>query len=804
VNIFIKYALVICTFVFYNCTNTTNPALSVWETLPENCTTIIKTPDLQDFLSEIKQNKIPEALQGIAEMLKNQKMIPYLNIDGQSLISISKIPEAFFSIHTKYQDSILVLNSLPNYSEETLQIEGKTIKKYTLEEQSLYSTLIDSIYIFSSSQQALTNLTNKRKTKNEYLSKIENALGDSTAVFVNHQNIVLKDELLTNEEVENNNTYWEGYSWNFSDDVFTANGILTSSNFLRSFIRELKNQEPQPILIPQALPSSTNAAIILALSNGGDILQSSSEIPAAKTLLFDTFEELAIANSKESSFLVARSLDTSLSLENLQSIISKNSDYRGVTLYDISDGSMLDPKLENIKMRNGLETIFVYENYIIGTASINEAEKYIQDLQSGQTISSLEEYKLLQNNVSTSASVELIGSGDFSALLLNDLFLAASDITQNKNIDNQLIIKQTTLNNSFASATLASTPLNKATVNTVPVKQVAEINSPKTILGTPFFFKSNTSKQPNIVFQDIDHTLHSYSLKGVKQWSRKFEHSILGEMNGLNINRRHQLAFVTKKAFYVIDNKGKDVAPFPIKFKDEVTQPLSVFDYDGKRKYRFIITQGKHVLMYASNGKIVKGFTFKKAKKTIITSPKHIRLGSKDYILITEDSGKINFLSRTGKSRISISENFKINTDGIHKKGIQFVFITKDNEEIKISQSGHISKRKLEGAGDSQLMTSKNTVAILNDNMLFINDKLIPLPFGIYTAPLAHSSNKKTYITITETQENQVYVYDTEGRLLEGFPIYGTSSAILSRTSSKKLQLLTLGSSKQVLVYEIK
>jgi hypothetical protein len=44
---------------------------------------------------------------------------------------------------------------------------------------------------------------------------------------------------------------------------------------------------------------------------------------------------------------------------------------------------------------------------------------------------------------------------------------------------------------------------------------------------------------------------------------------------------------------YVVDENGKDVAPFPIKFRDDITQSLAIFDYDNNRKYRFIIKQGK-------------------------------------------------------------------------------------------------------------------------------------------------------------------------------------------------------------------
>ena len=68
----------------------------------------------------------------------------------------------------------------------------------------------------------------------------------------------------------------------------------------------------------------------------------------------------------------------------------------------------------------------------------------------------------------------------------------------------------------------------------------------------------------------------------------------------------------------------------PLKFKDEISQPLAVFDYDKNRNYRFLVTQGSDLLMYNGKGKQVKGFSYN-SKSKIKTSPKHMRFKSKDY-----------------------------------------------------------------------------------------------------------------------------------------------------------------------------
>jgi hypothetical protein len=206
------------------------------------------------------------------------------------------------------------------------------------------------------------------------------------------------------------------------------------------------------------------------------------------------------------------------------------------------------------------------------------------------------------------------------------------------------------------------------------------------------------------------------------------------------------MAFATANKLYMIDRNGKNVSPFPIKFKDLITQPLSVFDYDNNRKYRFVITQGREIYIYDSRGKIVKGFTFKKAASNIVLSPQHGQVDNKGYIAIAEENGKLNLLSR---------------------------FAVKGNNKVT-----------------------------LDDNLLRINGKLVTLPFGIYTKPQLFFANKTTYISITETQENKVYVYDTSGSLLKGFPVFGTSIASIAEASKKGgIRIVVKGEKNELVGY---
>ena len=96
----------------------------------------------------------------------------------------------------------------------------------------------------------------------------------------------------------------------------------------------------------------------------------------------------------------------------------------------------------------------------------------------------------------------------------------------------------------------------------------------------------------------------------------------------------------------LLDRKGRNVGKFPLKFKDEITRPVSVFDYDKNKNYRLLITQNDELFMFDSKGNRVRGFDYNKKNK-IITTPKHFRIGNKD-IIVFKTTDQLTILNRRG------------------------------------------------------------------------------------------------------------------------------------------------------------
>ena len=77
------------------------------------------------------------------------------------------------------------------------------------------------------------------------------------------------------------------------------------------------------------------------------------------------------------------------------------------------------------------------------------------------------------------------------------------------------------------------------------------------------------------------------------------------------------------------------------------------------------------------------------------------------------------------------------------------------------------------------------------------------LDFGLYTAPRIFYVNNKFYATVTDLQASKVYLFESNGDLISGFPVYGNSPASLSDVDDdKKTELVVQGEQNQVLLYD--
>ncbi len=326
------------------------------------------------------------------------------------------------------------------------------------------------------------------------------------------------------------------------------------------------------------------------------------------------------------------------------------------------------------------------------------------------------------------------------------------------------------------------------------------------IVTPPQFVKNHRTNKDEIIVQDQDNNLYLISTDGKVIWKKQLSGRIQGRVEQVDLykNGRLQLAFTTDNQFMIVDRNGKDVPPFTYSYEGGNLNPLAVFDYDRKKDYRFLVTQGTKLFMYNSAGQIVKGFKYTKAANPILGTPKHFRVGKKDYLVMKQEGGELKILSRTGDTRVNVSNkiNFSDNEILLHKN--KFTVTDTKGHLFQIDEKGKTTTANLNLLPDHGLDATSNTLAIMNDNVLTIRSKKVELDLGVYSKPRIFYLNDKIYISVTDIQNQKIYLFDSLAEAVSNFPVPGNSSIdLIDMDNDHKLELVAKDQDNSIIVYKI-
>ena len=315
------------------------------------------------------------------------------------------------------------------------------------------------------------------------------------------------------------------------------------------------------------------------------------------------------------------------------------------------------------------------------------------------------------------------------------------------------------------------------------------------ILG-PLIVKNHTNNKNEVFIQDSENTIYLINENGQIEWTKKINDRVIDEVMQIDSykNGRLQYVFATQNSLHMIDRKGRDVGKFPLKFKDQITKPVSVFDYDNNKNYRLLITQNDELFMFDSKGNRVRGFDYNKKNK-IITKPEHFRISNKD-IIVFKTSDDLKILNRKGKVRIKIKEDYNYSKDEIFQYQNSLLTTTLNNKIVKIDMNGN-SKEVSSMSFNGKYVSDKKTIYTLQKNILSNSKKNIEIQFGKYENFSAISDKKNTLINIYDSQNNKLYLFDDEINTVKGFPILADANASFI-FENNKIEFSVISDSKKI------
>ena len=794
-----------------SCKNDTQKHYKLITLVPEHSSIIVKTSSIEGLKSVFKNNSL---LKQFSEKIPSQgltKKLDYLNYikpSDELLLIFGKdnTDSLQISIITKYHKDLFIIDSVPNRIIETIISKGNTLTKTTIENEIIYSIVKDSIF-FASNDRMLTEAAWNQKEVNPILKELYQTAnnGHSLSILINTKVNSFQPNFFINNDLKK--VQFSNYfllDADLTQDQLKFDGITIAKDSSKSLLNVFKNTFPQDNQLAKICPPDADGFLSFSFHSFKIFNENLFKFRKEDSLLsepdFESVVEAGIIYKNEHQAVVINSMDAA----NMNSFFGTQNSietYRDIPIYPFDKPDLFSNIFSPLITYKDATNFINIEDFFVFSDNTDFLKDIITSYQNNATLHTADAFEDLMDDLSDESSLLVYANVNNLRQIINSNFNPETTINTD-GFDASAI--QFVYETDFAHIH-AIIQKTKKISNSNSVYEHATVTLDADLSTNPHFVNNPTNNQKEVVVQDVNNNLYLLSKDGKVQWKKHLDGKILGRIEQIDTykNGRLQLAFATQHQIYVLDRDGKNVGTFPMKFKNQITQPLSVFDYDKNRDYRLMVTQGSNILLYDKNGKMVGGFMYKKAENTINTQPQHFRIGRKDYIVFVQGN-ELEILSRVGKTRVKIKNNISFSDSGIFLYDDKFTTTTAKGDLIQIDENGNMSSINLNLGEKHKITSTSKTLVTLSENILHIKTNKIELDFGDYTAPKIFYFNDKIYVSVTDLQAKKVYLFDSLGKSINNFPVYGNSAIDLDNIAKEKTpEFVTKSGENSIIIYQI-
>lgn len=810
---------IIILFLFTNCSPNPNQENSILSLIPVNAAIVIKINDFEAIKDGLYSNEIMDELESSKAYSKISKKIhPISFLTGQNkgVLVFTALDSANFDFTYISKDSLSFKNweSSSNKTIESIDQGNSTFTKYQIEDEIFYSASLENHSILSSSLSLLQNLPdgNQDSNTNTSLNKFYAVSNSEKAInlWVDLEKVspILNHLFSTNKKLP---IFGKTVSFDFTlnDTELLLNGVIQIDTTQKSILNLFRNTNPSLNKIFSLVPSDADYATSYTLENFNKFItnKDSNNLTVSNVdSLLNTVEEIGLAVIENDSIAFLRTYGTAALLDFMDLEKIGATEFAEYEIWELkSDSGILEPIAALIGSKPYTYTCIVENNFLFAK---NEEllKKVLSNYKIGAVYSNTDLFKNANAELPSSSTLLTLSNLQGTTKLLKAN--GASELSgtmPRSGLKDYLFGQQVIADNGFFHLNfLVKKITEEVEKNTITSSFDVKFNADLAI--PPQFVTNHNNRRKEIIVQDQDNIVYLISASGKILWKKQLDATIQGKIHQVDIykNGKLQLAFTTNNQFLILDRNGKEVAPFTMKFEGGNLNPLAVFDYDGKKEYRFLVTQGKKVFMYNNKGNIVKGFKYDNAEGFILNAPQHFRVDKKDYIVFKLEDGQLRILNRVGDTRIPVKNRFSFSTSGVKLYQNKFTFTSNEGILYQIDTKGNLTQNNLNLTKDHGMDATSRTLAIINDNILSIRDKKVELELGVYSSPVIFYINDKIFVTVTDIQNQKIYLFDSQAKAIPNFPVYGNSIIDMGdMENDQKLEIVTKDQENSIKVYSI-
>lgn len=810
--------LLLLGIVLSACTTAKDAKVPFLNYVPEDAVAVIRINDLNTLKLQLRENAFLHDFRKSAiyeDLNTHLKALRYVSHDAESVLSFVQDERVDFLFTTQVSASLLDTLEIKPQELENRIIDNGDFKTLELKEITLYMAEHGGNTLISSSSDLLLQQIEASESTavSSRLAALYRAAGSDKAasVFVrgSKAQYLLDQTLQAQSGVSLESlTEWLALDVQSTDRQLSLTGptiMRDSVSLLNLFtgIRPLENKTP--FLVPaeaDAILSFTFEAHSQFTENQLNFLPQ----PTALDTLFNTVEEVGFFYLRNKKGILLSTYGTENINLFLEQIRAGTTEYLGNEIVSLSQTEFLNVHFQPLIKDFKANHYALLENAFVFAEDRDVLQTVIRNYNQGNTFHKTQAYKAVSGSLATASNVLFItknrGADD---LLKSDFTPDVVRDMRNRSLNDYAYAASLVSDASFFHSHLLVQKLSEIEDprNTFPLYS---IGLDAKLATEPQFVKNHNTRKQEIVVQDEDNILYLIGTDGTVLWKKQLNAPIQGRIKQVDLyrNGRLQLAFTTNDEFLIIDRNGEIVKPFEKAFAGGNLNPLAVFDYEGNKNYRFVVTQGSRVYMYNSRGDIVSGFTYTDAEDTIIDAPKHFRIGQKDYLVFKLANGSLKILNRIGKVRVDVREKMDFSDNEVYLYRNKFIVSDKGGDIYAVDTQGKVNKNNLNLNEYHGFDATTKSLVTLNDNVINIKGKAVTLELGVYTKPKIFYIYDIIYVSTTDIQNQKTYLFYSNGKPVADFPVLGNGMADLAdMDNDRKLELVTKDQNNSLVVYKL-
>nr|WP_299170172.1 ribonuclease HII [uncultured Allomuricauda sp.] len=815
-----KVFLVLLSFFLIHCKTEVKTADSLLGYFPPNAALLIKINNLTNFKSELKNSSFFEASKDFSlykEIDTKTKVLDYVKTESKCLF-------ALYAIGKNNYDFVLILGPSTNFfnlddinnkTVETLTYQNKNITKYTLEQQEVFSMQLDGKVIISSSLMLMENMvrTEKNNPVNPTLDRLYATSSEvkSATLFLNldEPSSLFADQLKGEDNRIASFADWISVDFSANSDNIGFSGVAVASDSTKNFINLFKGTNPLPHKTPQFAPLNTQAISSFTFDDYQAFAKNQNTyLDRVKPIdsLFNTIEEIGVIHANNQKVVLLSSFGAESLAEALNVDKASSTEYQGSEIMRLKNSAFVVNGFGPLIQDFSSNFCAILENTFVFAESREALQTIISNHRNTSSFGNSPVYTTAMSQLANESSMLFIANDSGINFFSEEYFDLQFHSTLKKvKFSEHVFAAQLVSDQNFVHTNFLVSKVGKSVeVNSVTPLFTLELNTDLTI--DPQFVKNHRTNKHEIVVQDQNNILYLISTEGKVLWSKQLNGRIQGPIQQVDIykNGRLQLAFCTSNEFMIIDRNGEDVPPFKKTFEGGNLNPLAIFDYEGNKDYRFVITQGRKVFMYNNQMQTVSGFRFTEAQSPILTSPKHFRVSERDYLVFQLEDKSLKILHRTGHERLKVGQKIDFSGNGVFLYKNKFSVTNKNGVLHQIDTKGKLNATNFNLSSDHGMYTTSKTLVFMDDNILSIKGKKVELDLGVYTKPKIFYIYDKIYVSVTDIQNQKIYLFDSQAKPISNFPVFGNSLIdMVDMDNDKKLELVAKDQDNSIIVYKM-